>query len=77
MSSIKQKLEQIRFLFIFGDTDKADWLRKKHKFALMGEHILWHPRKYPLEGQFLKLHNNICTAIRKVDTQIGGLYNPS
>ncbi len=28
----------------------------------MGEHILWHPRKYPLEGQFLKLHNNIAVA---------------
>lgn len=59
MLSIRQNFERIRFLLIFGDMDKANWLRKKKKFAMMGEHILWHPRKYPLEGQFLKLHNNI------------------
>lgn len=58
----RELFDQIKFLFIKGDTKKANWLRKKKKFAHMGDHILWHPRKYPIEGQFLKLHNNIAIA---------------
>jgi len=67
-------IELIRFALINGDVKKADWLRKKKKFAKMGEHILWHPRKFPTEGEFLKLHNNICIAAN-VEFTIHDVFN--
>lgn len=38
------------------------WLRKKHKLAMLGEHVHWQPRKYPTDGEHLKIHDNIAIA---------------
>ena len=55
-------IQQIRFLSITCGIKRADWLRKHNKFALLGEHVLFQPRKYPLDGNMLKIHNNVVVA---------------
>ena len=38
------------------------FLRKRHKFAYLGERIHWQPRKYPIDGDRIRIHNNVAIA---------------
>ena len=38
------------------------WLRKHKKLAMLGEHVHWQPRKYPTDGNMLKVHDNVAIA---------------
>lgn len=58
----KDFIQQVRFAMIPGSGKRTQWLRKKKKFAMLGEHVLFQPRKYPLDGKRLKIHNNVCIA---------------
>ncbi len=54
-----QFLERMYFYLIPTAQKRVEWLRKKEKFALLGEHIHWQPRKYPTDGIRLKIHDNV------------------
>lgn len=55
-------LERIYFYLIPSAQKRVKWLKKKNKFALLGEHVHWQPRKYPLDGKRLKIHDNVAIA---------------
>lgn len=57
-----QFLERIRFFLIPTAQKRVEWLRKKKKFAMLGEHVHYQPRKYPTDGAWLKIHNNVAIA---------------
>lgn len=64
-SQIKQKLvffERAFFYLLPTAHQRVNWLKKKKKLALLGEHVHWQPRKYPADAQFLKIHNNVAIA---------------
>lgn len=37
-------------------------VKKEKKFAEIGEHVHYQPRKYPTDGYNLKIHNNVAIA---------------
>lgn len=55
-------IERMRFFLIPTAQQRVAWLRKKNKFAMLGEHVHWQPRKYPVEGKRLKIHDNVAIA---------------
>ena len=55
-------LERIHFYMIPTAQKRVKWLRKKNKFALLGEHVHYQPRKYPTDGRRLKIHDNVAIA---------------
>ena len=57
-----QFLERIRFFLIPTAQKRVEWPRKKKKFAMLGEHVHYQPRKYPTDGARLKIHNNVAIA---------------
>ena len=54
--------ERMRFYLIPTAQKRVEWLRKKKKFALLGEHVHYQPRKYPTDGYLLKIHDNVAIA---------------
>lgn len=55
-------LERIWFLLLPSPSLRLRFIRSHHIFAEIGEHIHWQPRKYPTDGDRIKLHNNIAVA---------------
>ncbi|SFR79561.1 acyltransferase [[Clostridium] aminophilum] len=55
-------LERAWFFLIPTAQQRVKWLRKKGKLALLGEHVHWQPRKYPTDGNRLKIHDNVAIA---------------
>lgn len=57
-----QFFERLYFYLIPTAQKRVEWLRKKQKFAFLGEHVHWQPRKYPTDGVRLKIHDNVAIA---------------
>lgn len=55
-------INRVIFYLIPTAQKRVSWLQKKGKFALLGEHIHYQPRKYPTGGQRVKLHDNVAIA---------------
>lgn len=55
-------LERLYFYMIPTAQKRVKWLRKKNKLAMLGNHVHWQPRKYPTDGQKLKIHDNVAIA---------------
>ena len=55
-------LERLYFYIIPTAQKRVKWLKKKKKFALLGEHVHYQPRKYPADGKRLKIHDNVAIA---------------
>lgn len=41
---------------------RAEYLRKNHIFAEMGEHCFWQPRNIPPESELIRIHDNVVVA---------------
>lgn len=41
---------------------RADYLRKKQLFGLIGDKVSYSPRKIPLYPNLIRIHNNVCLA---------------
>lgn len=54
--------ERVFFYLIPTAQGRLKWLRKRNKFSLLGEHVHWQPRKYPIDGTRLKIHDNVAVA---------------
>ena len=54
--------ERIWFYLIPTAQGRVKWLRKHKKLAMLGEHVHWQPRKYPTDGNMLKVHDNVAIA---------------
>lgn len=57
-----EALERLFFYFIPTAQGRVAWLRKKRKFALLGEHVHYQPRKYPTDAALIKIHDNVAIA---------------
>ncbi len=57
-----EALERMYFYLIPTAQKRVEWLRKKKKFALLGEHVHYQPRKYPTEAARIKIHDNVAIA---------------
>ena len=57
-----QFLERLLFMAIPTAQGRVKWLRKHNKFAMLGEHVHYQPRKYPVAGDRVKIHNNVAIA---------------
>lgn len=57
-----EAFERMFFYLIPTAQKRVAWLRKKKKFALLGEHVHYQPRKYPTEGSRIKIHDNVAIA---------------
>lgn len=57
-----QFIERLFFMLIPTAQGRVKWLKKHHKFAMLGEHIHYQPRKYPVAGERVKIHNNVAIA---------------
>lgn len=55
-------LSTIRFFLIPTAQGRVKWLKKKNKFALLGEHVHYQPREYPADADRIKIHNNVAIA---------------
>lgn len=55
-------LERVWFLLIPTAQGRVKWLRKHKKFALLGNHVHFQPRKYPTDAQRVKIHDNVAIA---------------
>ena len=55
-------IDKVVFFLIPTAQKRVDWLRKKKKFALLGEHVHYQPRKYPSEAERVKIHDNVAIA---------------
>lgn len=55
-------LERVYFYMIPTAQQRVAWLKKKNKLAYLGEHVHWQPRKYPTDGERLKIHDNVAIA---------------
>lgn len=55
-------LERLYFYMIPTAQKRVKWLKKKNKLAMLGEHVHWQPRKYPADGEKLKIHDNVAIA---------------
>ncbi len=51
--------ERIWFYLIPTAQGRVKWLRKHKKLAMLGDHVHWQPRKYPTDGNMLKIHDNV------------------
>ena len=54
--------ERLLFQLIPTAQGRVKWLKKHNKFAMLGEHVHWQPRKYPTDGKRLKIHDNVAIA---------------
>lgn len=54
--------ERVYFYMLPTAQQRIKWLKKKEKFAKIGEHVHYQPRKYPTDGYNLKIHNNVAIA---------------
>ena len=54
--------ERIWFYLIPTAQGRVKWLRKHKKLAMLGDHVHWQPRKYPTDGNMLKIHDNVAIA---------------
>lgn len=54
--------ERAIFYMIPTAQQRIKWLRKKNKFALVGEHVHYQPRKYPSDNLRVKIHDNVAIA---------------
>lgn len=50
------------FFMISTAQGRVKWLRKHNKLAMLGEHVHFQPRKYPIDGNILKIHDNVAIA---------------
>ena len=57
-----EALERMLFYLIPTAQKRVAWLRRKHKFAMLGEHVHYQPRKYPTDAQRIKIHDNVAIA---------------
>lgn len=57
-----QFIERMLFMLIPTAQGRVKWLRKHNKFAMLGEHVHYQPRKYPVAGGRVKIHNNVVIA---------------
>lgn len=57
-----QFIERILFMMIPTAQGRVKWLKKHNKFALLGEHVHFQPRKYPVAGDRIKIHDNVAIA---------------
>ena len=55
-------LERVYFYMIPTAQQRVAWLKKKNKLEYLGEHVHWQPRKYPTDGERLKIHDNVAIA---------------
>ncbi|EDP10490.1 acyltransferase [Amedibacillus dolichus] len=55
-------MERIRFYLIPTAQGRIKWLKKHNKFAYIGEHVHYQPRKYPTDSKNIKIHNNVAIA---------------
>lgn len=54
--------ERVYFYLIPTAQKRVEWLRKRKKFALLGEHVHYQPRKYPTDAAMIKIHDNVAIA---------------
>ena len=54
--------ERMIFFLIPTAQERVAWLKKKKKFALLGEHVHYQPRKYPTDAARIKIHDNVAIA---------------
>lgn len=57
-----EAFERMYFYLIPTAQKRVAWLRKKKKFALLGEHVHFQPRKYPTDAARIKIHDNVAIA---------------
>lgn len=55
-------LSTIWFFLIPTAQGRVKWLKKKKKFALLGEHVHYQPREYPADAKSIKIHDNVAIA---------------
>lgn len=55
-------IDRVIFYLIPTAQKRVAWLKKKRKFALIGEHVHYQPRKYPTGGNRVKIHDNVAIA---------------
>ena len=55
-------LQRIIFFLIPTAQGRTKWLKKHKKLALMGDHVHFQPRKYPTDGNMVKIHDNVAIA---------------
>ena len=65
MSVASERLKFFRRLWFYmipTAYGRTKYLKKHNILAEMGENICFQPRIYPMDAEFLKIHNNVCVA---------------
>lgn len=55
-------IDRVVFYLIPTAQKRVEWLKKKNKFAYIGDHVHYQPRKYPTDGACVKIHDNVAIA---------------
>ena len=59
---LKRLLQIIRLWTIPSDSGRAEWAKKQHIYAGVGENVRIMDRKIPLDANLIRYHNNIQVA---------------
>ena len=57
-----QLLQRFWFYILPSPQLRLKFLRKHKVFAHLGENVFWQPRKYPIDGDRIRIHNNVAIA---------------
>lgn len=63
LGELKTQFMRLYFSWLPMASRRIRFLRKHHIFAEIGENVFWQPRKYPLDGKMLRIHNNVAIAV--------------
>lgn len=57
-----QLLKRFYFFCLPSPQLRLKYLRKHKVFSHLGEQVFWQPRKYPIDGDRIRIHNNVAVA---------------
>ena len=58
----RQLLLKLLFMTKITPNQRMKFIKKHRIFDMIGEHVLWQPHFLPMDGQMIRLHNNIVVA---------------
>lgn len=57
-----QLIQRLWFYILPSPQLRLKFLKRHKVFAHLGENVFWQPRKFPLDGDRIKIHNNVKVA---------------
>lgn len=85
MGKIKRYIsffQKLHFACLTDGYARANYLRKHHLLAEIGEHVYFYSRIFPADPKLLKIHDNVCIATNvrfvghdRIDIVLSGLFD--